>query len=73
MRGALHLRTFFNLSTFFDFNYALFSHPNQDQLVISGHETMTCTSNCTDVKNEVSDVFIGLKVILFALYGIYRS
>ena len=33
------------------FNCALFSHPNEAQLVIRGRETMTCLCN------EVSDVF----------------
>ena len=30
--------------------FALFSHPNQDQLVISGHKTKICTGNCTGEK-----------------------
>ena len=30
---------------FVKFNCALFSHPNQDQLVINGRVTMTCTGN----------------------------
>ena len=31
---------------FCDFNCALFSHPNQGQIVINGRETMTCTCTC---------------------------
>ena len=48
-RGALHLCTsrWYLLRTVCDFNCALFSYPNQDQLVISGRAMMTCTSNCT--------------------------
>ena len=33
--------------TFCDFNCALFHTPNQEQLVISGRETMTCTGHRT--------------------------
>ena len=40
------------------FNCALFSHPNQGQLVINGREKMTCTCTCNCVCIEVCGVFI---------------
>ena len=43
---------------FLRFKCTLFLHLNQDQLVISGHETKIFTGNCTVDKNEASDVFI---------------
>ena len=42
------------LRTFCNFNCALISHPNQEQLVISVRETMTCMGNCACAMKSVT-------------------
>ena len=42
------------LRTFCNFNWALLSHPNQEQLVIRGPETMTCTGKRTCAMKSVT-------------------
>ena len=65
----MHLRTFLQLAmiflnTFCDFNRAHFSHPNQEQLVINGHETMICTCTCKCA--------FALKSVAFSLMSLFN-
>ena len=73
---ATHRRTcvlqlaMISFAPFCDFNCAPFSHPNQEQLVISGREKMTCTCNRACAMKSVKFKSSFLKSTIYMDYAV---